>query len=471
MSAADRPVLPLADMRWQDIPVFIVNRNRHAALRRLVEWLKDCGSEQVVILDNQSTYAPLLAWYDRLPPGVQVQRFDRNLGPYAFWKHGLHRTLGLPYVFTDSDLVPADFCPPDLIDRLRETLCRHPDAGKAGPSLRIDNLPACYPQAEMVYRWESQFWEQPVAHRLYAAPLDTTFALYPAGVDFTRDERNLRLGHPYTLEHTPWYVDEAALSQEELHYRAHTSREFSHWSGANPLTDRLARSERLTGFDQRPAVLHLGGGDEHIPGWINADSCGRLLDVAFDVEQCGGQRLPIDDGALDGIYMSHALQRVLDLPALLRELYRVARPGALWALRLPHGAANAAWADPRNLRPWFEDSFDAFAAPLQPAGCGWDWQLEQRTLVVAPEVLALGQAGAEAAVRSQRNLVQEMWVTLRAVKPGRDGRAPVERPAIRFCTPQRLPVRFTRAAGLPGAALPAAAAATPAPAARATLAC
>lgn len=424
-----------AVLRWQDIPVFIVNRNRHAALRTLVEWLKDCGTAQVFILDNQSTYAPLLAWYESLPAGVRVQRFGQNHGPYVFWKHGVHKTLATPYVFTDSDLVPASFCPGDLIGKLHETLCAYPDAEKVGPSLRIDNLSTAYGQAGTVFQWESQFWERPLAPGLFSAPVDTTFGLYKARGEFTRDNRNIRLGHPYTMEHTPWYVDEAAMTEEERFYRANTSREFSHWSGADT-SFKLTQTERIQAFDARPRVLHLGGGDEYIPGWINADSSGRQLDVSFTFERCGSERLPLDDSSIDGIYMPHSLQRVHDVPALMGELRRVARPGARLHLRVPHGASNASFADPRAVRPWFEDSF----AGLAP--CPGGWQVEERTLVVDAELLAEGADAVARAVRRDRNVVRDMCITLRAVAPGQP--VPPAAP-VRHVADPRIAPRFERA--------------------------
>jgi SAM-dependent methyltransferase len=436
----------LANLRWQDIPVFIVNRNRHSALQRLVEWLKDCGTRSVCILDNASTYEPLLDWYGKLPPDVSLVRFDANLGPWAFWSKNLHKTLGMPYVVSDSDLVPADFCPPDLISALQQTLCRFPDAQKVGPSLRIDSLPSGYGQAQTAFKWESQFWERPIAPGLFCAPVDTTFALYTPDADFSCDQRNIRLGYPYTLEHTPWLVDDAALSQEEVHYRSNTSREFSHWSGANRTHNWLDRSERILGYEQRARVLHLGCGDEYIPGWINIDSRGRKLEAAFEFEQCGARRLPLEDDSIDGIYMSHSLQRVLDVPSLMRELYRVSRPGARLFLRVPHGASTGSFADPRSVRPWFEDSFDALAVPVsRDMSAAFDWQVEDRALVVAPDMLALDHAEAETILRNQRNVVREMCVTLRAVKPGRGASAVAEPlPPVRFTANARMEPKFER---------------------------
>jgi hypothetical protein len=149
-------------MDWRDIPVFIVNRNRHEAMRRLIDWLREAGTRRIVILDNASSYPPLLQYYQQLPAGVNVLRLEQNHGPYVLWQQGVHKVLDTPYVLTDSDIVPADCCPRDLIGRLHETLRRYPDASKVGPALRIDDLPDGYAEADTVRKWESQFWDGPV---------------------------------------------------------------------------------------------------------------------------------------------------------------------------------------------------------------------------------------------------------------------------------------------------------------------
>src|ERR1700733_5983354 len=104
-------------MEWQDIPVFIVNRNRFEAMRRLIVWLRGSGVRNIVILANQSTYPPLLEYYASLATAslaeAVVLRIPGNHGPHVFWQQGTHRDLGTPYIMTDSDLVPADFCPRD----------------------------------------------------------------------------------------------------------------------------------------------------------------------------------------------------------------------------------------------------------------------------------------------------------------------------------------------------------------------
>ncbi|MBX3606909.1 MAG: methyltransferase domain-containing protein [Piscinibacter sp.] len=396
-------------MDWRDIPVFIVNRNRLGALQRLVDWLHTAGTRRIVILDNASDYPPLLDWYRALPPGVNTMLLPENHGPWVLWQQGVHRVLETPYVLTDSDVVPADFCPKDLIGALLAALQRFPDAKKVGPALRIDNLPDHYAQADTVRKWESQFWEHPVAPGVFAAPIDTTFALYPPRAEFSNEAGNLRLGHPYIVEHTPWYVDDAALSDEERHYRAHTSPVYSNWSVVKK-DAWVDRSARVTAFEQRAQVLHLDGGREFIPGWIN----GQALE--YDPAQARAQRLPLADDTLDGIHLSHVLEGVRDAQPLFDELWRAARPGAKLVVRVGHGARAQTWDDPTRQRAWYEGSFAHLAAPVAGHAGRSDWQLEAVHLV------------EDADARPQ-----EVVAELRAVKPARPaaGLHPAPQPAVR----------------------------------------
>ena len=436
-SASPHPALPVpplaptpvqAVIDWRDVPVFIINRNRLGALRQLVDWLGAAGTRRVIILDNASDYPPLLAYYAQLPAGVKTLLLPENHGPYVLWQQGVHKLLDTPYVVTDSDVVPAGFCPQDLVGALLAQLQRHPDARKVGAALRIDNLPDSYGEADTVRKWESQFWEHPVAPGVFAAPVDTTFAIYPAFGEFSNDAGNLRLGHPYIAEHTPWYVDEAALSTEERYYRDHTSATFSNWSVAAK-DSWVRKSERVAGFEQRARVLHIDGGREYIPGWINAGvsaggagdvgaegaSAGQF-DIAFDATQAREQRLPLTDNSLDGIHLSHVLEGVRDAQALFEELYRVAKPNAKLFIRVAYGAREGAWQDPAQQRAWTEGSFAHFGQTGQPVSAAYraDWQLESVQLSTAA-----GEPPTLPATRDDRQPVDEMVVTLRAVKPAR----------------------------------------------------
>src|SRR5208283_345557 len=134
------------------IPVYIINRDWLSCTKRLVDWLLDAGTERIVIVDNASTYPPLLEYYEALPKGVELYQVGCNKGPLVFWERELHLAQDTPYVLTDSDVVPADCCPKNLIEKLEEILNTHGECPKVGPGLRIDNIPDSLPFKDRVLK-------------------------------------------------------------------------------------------------------------------------------------------------------------------------------------------------------------------------------------------------------------------------------------------------------------------------------
>ena len=129
----------------KEIPIIINNFNRLTTLRLLTETLTACGYTNIYILDNASTYPPLLEYYKTCP--FTVFHLNQNLGFKALWKSPLKkRFCNDYYIYTDSDVIPSDYCPKDFIDYFFKELKKHPFARKIGFSLRIDNIPDSYTQ-------------------------------------------------------------------------------------------------------------------------------------------------------------------------------------------------------------------------------------------------------------------------------------------------------------------------------------
>lgn len=240
------PPTPRETVAAAQVPVFISNRNRLTSTRSLIEWLFRAGTQRIVILDNDSTYPPLLEYYDRISHAVSVKR-QENLGPWAFWEQGMHLEQRTPYVVTDSDLVPADCCPMDLIEKILSILSAYPECGKVGPGLRLDNLPDL--SRDFIthgdgkeWKGEEIYWKDRHPSGAFKAPIDTTFAMYAKGSPWVpAGWYNLRIDTPYVVEHTPWYVDK--LTDEEKYYREHADSTWSHISWPSPLNDHLKGSE------------------------------------------------------------------------------------------------------------------------------------------------------------------------------------------------------------------------------------
>lgn len=226
-------------MRIQDTPIYIPNRdNLERGFRRLVEWLLAAGMTRIVVIDNGSTYPPLLDWYSQLgarglvsrDPRIKVHFAMRNLGPDAPWMARQYVRFPDPatrFIVSDPDVVPAAECPRDLVAKLHH-MADYYGGAKVGPALRIDNLPDCYAKKPEVLAWEKQFWATLAQGQCYQAGVDTTFALYAPGSPRWPREPHYRLAPPYMVEHVPWYEDSAAANPERDFYHSRAGK-WNYW--------------------------------------------------------------------------------------------------------------------------------------------------------------------------------------------------------------------------------------------------
>lgn len=212
------------------VPIIINNFNRLDSLTKLIASLENRGYRNIYIIDNASTYPPLLEYYDTC--GYTVFRLSQNVGYKAIWQTDIYdRFKRSYYVYTDSDVLLDSQCPDDFMDYFISILEKYRLAQKVGFGIRIDDIPDHYKNKESVIAHETPFWLQQVEDSLYSAPIDTTFSLYrpfcagPAN-DF---QKTFRTGFPYVIQHLPWYVDSSNMSEEETYYVSHL-KQSTHWS-------------------------------------------------------------------------------------------------------------------------------------------------------------------------------------------------------------------------------------------------
>jgi len=423
-------------MQWKDTPqtlgtgenffltpIFIQNFNQLSYLQKLVNWLLAAGYKNICVTDNHSTYAPLLQFYGEIESrdAIKVVRRNQNGSSTTLWEEQLLERFGVtgPFIYTDSDIVPETFCPSDVVGRLASELRDQPQILKAGLGLRIDNLPASYKFHDEVITWEKQFWRAPVLRGVFLSPIDTTFALYRPNSTFAMVPA-LRTGWPYLARHETWYHDSENLSEEQRSYRSEMS--WGHWSRSQ--LPAALKSAIATQADLHLKLLHLGCGHDNLPGWINLDRIPTLgADIVFDLEDCAERELPIAADTVDGLFMCHAFQQIDAILPMMQELHRVAKAGARFVIRLPHGASDESFADPAHKWPYFPSSFASYA---QPAHAGTDsdysgdWRVKRVTLVVDQNLIASeSETQIRERIERELNVVQEMIVELRAVKPPR----------------------------------------------------
>ncbi len=207
------------------IPIYINARNLLSTLEPMVEYLLKIPNAMPIIVDNASTYEPLIEYYEKRCP-VRVIRSAVNGGKFGWIPYLLdHQALGFKkYVVTDSDL-NLEGIPLDVLDVLSRGLDEHPDALKVGLSLDLTSIPDAYHKSRDVKVWERQFWRKQEG-QFWHAGIDTTFAMRRAAdpIDRGTVERHLRADRPYTAIHWPWqWSPEVIQSNPEVQYYIKTA--------------------------------------------------------------------------------------------------------------------------------------------------------------------------------------------------------------------------------------------------------
>lgn len=212
----------LSHSRSFDVPIIINNRNRFTFLKKLVDWLMQAGYKNIIILDNDSSYPPLLKYYESTT--AKVIYLNKNVGYMALWQIDFFKTIKAQYyVYTDSDLMPTMDCPNDIVFRLYKVLRKH-KIEKCGPALRIDNLPDHYIHKQRVLNVENEYWKNRVEEGIFDAPIDTTFALYKPFAKGNAEQCSAyRIAGNLIFEHLPWYENSTLPNDEEKFYKENAS--------------------------------------------------------------------------------------------------------------------------------------------------------------------------------------------------------------------------------------------------------
>jgi hypothetical protein len=208
------------------IPVIINNRD-------LLTWTKDMVSKiktydnvgEIIILDNASTYKPLIDWYKTNPCTII---YGENLGHTAPWQSGLVKKINAPYyVVTDPDLGIND-TPKDTLDYLFDKLTTF-NLPKVGLGLEWELTPEDSPYFEHIINYEKHrvLNSKVLDNVLLDVAVDTVFALYKHQDYFIGGAST---GGVYRAKHYPWYltVDERNKNTEFMYYIQNASNSSSY---------------------------------------------------------------------------------------------------------------------------------------------------------------------------------------------------------------------------------------------------
>lgn len=219
----------------ENIPIIINNFNRLDYLQKQIAWLRGSGHQNIHVIDNNSTFEPLLEYYKKIPADVYF--LDRNVGHEALWRtHIFLKFKNDFYVYTDPDVLPCADTPSDFLNYFYALLLKYPQMEKTGFGLTTDDIPETFLKKNEVLNWEKKLYSKALEPGVFHSKIDTSFALYRPGARFQCWETTLRTGAPYLLRHEPWYIDANALSEEEVFYRKSANASAS-WLNAEKGTD------------------------------------------------------------------------------------------------------------------------------------------------------------------------------------------------------------------------------------------
>lgn len=204
-----------------DIPIVVNNFNRLTTTRKLCDDLSSLGYRNIHILDNNSTYPPLLEWYNSCP--YTVKRLDNNSGQLAIYNSDYINQFSGWVAYSDSDISLGENTPPDFIEYMIKIAEKY-NYNKVGLALQMNDLPDT-PYGNYVKIHEAKFWKNELEKDVFVSDVDTTFCIIKVGVCF--DYKALRIGGKLTAKHLPWYLDYSNLSQEEKYVIDNSDSTFS----------------------------------------------------------------------------------------------------------------------------------------------------------------------------------------------------------------------------------------------------
>lgn len=105
--------------------------------------------------------------------------------------------------------------------------------------------------------------------------------------------------------------------------------------------------------------INLGGGEEKIEGFLNIDRVSLpTVDIVADISH----GIPLADNSVIEVRANYILEHIADVTALMEEIYRICKPGALVKIRVPYFKSTAAFKDPTHRSFFTERTFEYFDA-------------------------------------------------------------------------------------------------------------
>ena len=241
------------------IPIFVIVKDRIIVLKQSMEsWLTFIKSPiEIILLDQESTYPGMIDFLkEKEKEGFRVfylkdtkpkwnEKFHKINEPI----HKICNEMKVPYyVLTDPDIMFENI-DSDILEFYIHFLETNSGYEAIGPMLIIDDIPDYYPLKAEAIKRHSPFWEATGEYKVIGkpklinfkgknifyqvSPIDTTFALRPAGSRPDYTSNAVRTRQPYTAKHLDWYIDPNNLLEDQKYYidTSLSHKGISHWAG------------------------------------------------------------------------------------------------------------------------------------------------------------------------------------------------------------------------------------------------
>ena len=197
-------------------PIILTNLNRLSTCKKMVEDLFKLNPNAIIyIIDNASTYPPLLDWYKQIENDTTIIYNNTNLGPWTFF-YSYHsiKINSEWYIYSDADLELNSEMPYNWQEIMKEYILKYDR--KASLALRIDDIPDYYPFKDKIRDHQSVCWYPTDEPDIYKAITDMTFTMDRKDKGYRYE--SIRLAGKFLAKHIPWYIDFNNIEDEEKYY-------------------------------------------------------------------------------------------------------------------------------------------------------------------------------------------------------------------------------------------------------------
>ena len=202
-------------------------------MKDLVEYFLNLNEEDIYILDNNSTYSPLLEWFEKIKKNesVKVIKSEINHGHRIYWNIGFYNQISnFKYsIITDHDILPYRNFEEGWKEKWIDMLEKY-KVEKVGSAINISDLPDFSPFKNGVISHEKNFWQpsQEIEKNCFNNEIDTTLYLQKIHTSHTYF-KSIRMAD-YLIKHRPWYINPNELTEEDIFYFNNIKDGYTGWS-------------------------------------------------------------------------------------------------------------------------------------------------------------------------------------------------------------------------------------------------